>query len=255
MNPKTIRQGTRAISAMLTAFLIVATSVPSAQAQIVPTGAFGAQPAMTFGGTDIPNSWVMTNSNSGALGVLLGLTATQRYSNPAVTNDGAGTFFAPAGHDLTPGAGPNYAKWNFDWYFGGDNLFNYNYSLYYDFDPAAGNDVGDEGSTNPVGFAEFICAISGGEFCATPPYQDSYNLGMTFLTPPAAHPTFDPDAAGQYTFAIVASDLNGGEVARTAIQVDVGNASVTPEPATMSMMAFGLVGMAGMASRRRRRKA
>lgn len=72
---------------------------------------FGPLPAATFGGTGIPNSAVSITrvvNPSGGGDLTLGLTAHQRYDNPAVTNNGAGTFFAGAGNDSAHGA-PNYA--------------------------------------------------------------------------------------------------------------------------------------------------
>ncbi|MDQ2668772.1 MAG: hypothetical protein M3Z05_22655 [Gemmatimonadota bacterium] len=59
---------------------------------IAPVGqVFGAAPILTFGGSGIPTDFVQQGSNDGAH---LFLSATQRYSSPALTNDGAGTFYA-----------------------------------------------------------------------------------------------------------------------------------------------------------------
>src|SRR5262245_44118746 len=60
---------------------------------------FGSFPPATFGGSGIPNdavaiTKVLTTSGDA---ITLCLTATARYSNPTVGNDGAGTFSAGDG--------------------------------------------------------------------------------------------------------------------------------------------------------------
>ncbi len=221
------------------------------QAQpLTPTGTFGSQPTMTFGGTGIPNDAVMTNSNAGTLGVLVGLTAHQRCGavvcNPALTNDGYGTFYASPGTDLNPPSPANpYATWNFGFYIGGANATQYNYKLFYDFNPAAGNsDYGNLGIA-PV------------------PTQDSWNLGMDFLSPPSVLPGyvfpptyaggFDPNAVGVYNLGLIVyqNQLDGSllEVGRSSIQVNVG--TPVPEPSSFALLAVGTLGIAGYARRKK----
>ncbi len=54
---------------------------------------FGPLPAATYGGTGIPNDpSAITTIVDGSNTITLGLTATPRYYNPAIKNDGAGTF-------------------------------------------------------------------------------------------------------------------------------------------------------------------
>src|SRR4051812_27858749 len=98
-------------------FGILAAALPLAllasplQAQFVPTGTNGALPAANFGGSGIPNTSVMQRQYDG---VTLGLTASARFSNPTVTDNGAGTYFATTGND-----GGGLARWNFDYFIGG----------------------------------------------------------------------------------------------------------------------------------------
>ena len=106
---------------------------------------FGTLSGATFGGTGIPNNAVaITTINDNNRSFTLGLTAHQRYSNPAPANDGAGTFWAVSGGDVAHSE-PGYAKWNLGYYVGIDpNLSwgsGYSLRLYYDKNTAVDNDV------------------------------------------------------------------------------------------------------------------
>jgi hypothetical protein len=238
-----------------------ATAFATAQAILPDASGFGALPSATFGGSGIPNGAVAQTTQGG---VTLGLTATPRFSNPAVTNDGAGSFAALAGADPSySGAGAPYAKWNFNFYIGNsgqaDNIANYNYRLFYDFDPAAGNAQSTHGYISLLGLVA----------TAIDPVQNSYNLGMDFLTvsslltgvtapPGSGLSTFNPSAVGEYTFKLAAytptfslqSGLNpyGSEAFSTSMVV-----SAIPEPGEWAMMLAGL-GVVSAIARRRRNK-
>ncbi|MBY0507182.1 MAG: hypothetical protein K2X03_24925 [Bryobacteraceae bacterium] len=55
-------------------------------------------PAATFGGAGIPNTAVAVQTvNNNGNTITLGLNASERFANPVVTNNNAGTFFASVG--------------------------------------------------------------------------------------------------------------------------------------------------------------
>ena len=183
---------------------------------------FGTLSGATFGGSGISNTAVAITTLNG---VTLGLTATPRYSSPALTNNGAGVFQAQPG---AYAAGDNVALWNYDYYIGGGlNTLQYTYKLLVDRDAAVGNDI----ST----YTDLSYLLLGG-------YQNSQNEGFS-----TNFAQFDPTEVGEYGI-VLAAYQNGREVGRSAILVDVGN---VPEPASFALVGVALAGAAFAARRRK----
>lgn len=218
---------------------------------------FGTLAGATFGGSGIPNNAVaITQIATGDSNLTLGLTAHGRFLNPAVGNDGAGTFFAGKGSNFgdpnNPGPSSKLgATWNFGFYVdlqGGTMLGDFldasgsSIHLLYDFKPGAGTDESQLGDID-------LGAVVGAAMSSLTTLQDSQNLLFGFLavpgtgiTPPGG--SFDPNAAGEYSFSLRLVDAAGATLGQSAINVDV------PEPATLALIGLGLAGL-GIVRRRR----
>ncbi len=210
----------------------------------------------SFGGTGIPNDQVAVAIYDGpSFDITLGLTAHQRYGNPALTNNGTDTFYATPGGDGAHGQ-PGYANWNLGFYIGFDPLSpsaslwylaGNTVTLKYDLNPAAGN-----GTTNEFDILGAVYGLYGlPALQANGVYQDSWNLGMSFLnTGPFA--SFDPSALGEYDFSLVVKEGNYA-VATSAIKVVVTNSppSVPDGGPTLLLLSLALVAV-GAISRRQR---
>lgn len=200
---------------------------------------FGALPEATFGGSGIPNSSVaVTHVTSGNFNITLGLTAHQRYNNPAVNNNGAGTFYAVSGGDAGNGK-PNYARWNIGYYadvspdLSNLNILNgYSLRFYFDKNPAVDNDV--------ITFVPLEPSLLNG---ATYDSQDSWNLGMGIPFGLLDPTIFNPSADGEYEFFLGVykeNELLGG----SGIKVVVNDSGSGPVPDGGSSLA--MIGLAGM---------
>jgi hypothetical protein len=203
---------------------------------IAPSGtALVSLPAATFGGTGIANDKVeVTTVTTPRQDVItMGLTATPRYSNPALGNNGFGTFTATPGfNNGLDGASPAHAfgpTWNFDVYL---NVAG-NSGLAYSFALAYANNTTGVGNTITLGTIS-----TGGTF------QDSWNLSMGFLTGIG----FNPNDAGIYGLALEELNSDGHVIASTAINVNV--AGVPDSGSTALLLGLSFAGLAAFGYRR-----
>lgn len=214
---------------------------------------FGPLTGANFGGSGIPNGSVAISSSflDGSNVITVAMNATQRYSNPVVTNDGAGTFFAGTGSNTgganeSPDTG---ALWNFNYYIDvtgpGAKLADYDISFFYDFDPAF-----DNGPTNlgVVNVTNLILATNP----LTTHEEGSENLMFNYLTvavpgiltpPGGAVTSFNPNATGEYNFAI---QVGRAGWAVEQVRMDV---QVVPVPAAVWLFGSAL-GLLGLSHRR-----
>jgi hypothetical protein len=214
---------------------------------------FGSLSEATFGGSGIPNDWVAVASQweDGNTLITVALAASQRYGNPPLTNDAAGTFFATAGSNTlgAPPLSPVGATWNWNYFIKVEGingatpiLADYQINLYYDFDPTFDNGPAGLGVIN-VTNAILASANPGATLV-----QGSENLLFGylatsvpgFLTAPTAngYTLFNPNALGEYNFAIQVSRAGWGV---ENVRMDV---QVVPIPAAAWLFggALGLLG-------------
>jgi hypothetical protein len=202
---------------------------------------FGALPAATFGGSGNPNAAVAITT-SGSL--TLGLAAQQRYFNPALTNDGAGTFFATAGQNDGLAGKSQGALWNFDYYINNTTTAEadpFTYTLEY------GRVGGTVYSLNPLGIADngTVSGFGG---------QNSQNLSFPFYGTLAGFQfnnfalsgDFDPAVNAVYQFDLIAKDANLTEQARVGILVNVSGGSSVPDGGSSCLLVgVALLGLVG----------
>jgi len=181
--------------------------------------------------------------------ITIAMSATQRYDNPALTNDGAGTYFAGAGSNTPSGTTFEGALWNFNYYINidspGETLADYDITLFYDFDPAFDN--------GPVGLGTINVTngILGSTDPAATKVEGSENLMFSYLASDVTgllvapvYSAFDPDALGEYNFGISVSQAGWGV---ENVRMDV---QVVPVPAAVWLFGSGLLGLVGIARRK-----
>jgi hypothetical protein len=223
---------------------------------------FGPFPNADFGGTGIPNDSVAASTQivDGNVQITLAMSATQRFFNPALTNNDAGTYFAGAGSNFGgPGSTSTLegALWNFNTYMkiecitacaSTPKLTDYQIDFYYDFNPAAAFSLSNMGKID-------VTASLGSSTSALE--QGSENLLFGYLandwsvpgtlvsTAPTDTTVFDPNAIGEYQFYI---EVNGGGL--SAIESVAIEVQVVPIPPAVWLFGSGLIGLVGIARRK-----
>ncbi|MEM7680371.1 MAG: PEP-CTERM sorting domain-containing protein [Planctomycetota bacterium] len=256
--------------------VLVLAGVPASADPIFDT--FGPFPNATFGGTGIPNDSVAASTQivDGDNLITVALSSTQRFNLPAVIPDPLqdGVYIAQPGVDDIGGTQLLGSEWNFNFYvevrsISGANdpsITDYNFDLLYDFDAGVDTPFSSLGRIDYDIAAPAATISTFEDFADGEIAQGSQNLLFGFLgtsfsvdgfgtpVPPgtpgsipvieAPSATYDPFAAGEYSFAIGVSTVGGFPLESVAIDV-----VVVPEPGVATLAGLGALGL--MARRRR----
>ena len=223
-------------------------------------------PDVIFGSSNANGGFTVDRNN----GIELGLRAKLRHNASGApentfNSNGDGTYSFNAG--VAPTQTFPTAEWSFEWSINSDwdgssgwNLDNLVYELAMDSDPSQGTSfltfdpinapffdhaIGDNSTANGAGSV----AADGTEYASL---IASNNVAQNSWKPHWFISPFDPTVDGTYDFYLSASEM-GTEVARTEMQVIVGQggAAAVPVPGTLALLGVGLAGL-GFVSRKTR---
>jgi len=220
---------------------------------------FGSFEDASWGGNGIPNDAVAASMQivNGADTVRVAMSATERYSNPAVGDNGAAIYEAGAGSNCgvdtdplnCPGSATQGALWNWNFFVdveGGGTLGDYQIDLYYDLDSAGPNAFGDLSGLGKFDITGYLYATGNEGLTKIEDSQNNlfgvWGADSAFIDAPDV--AFDPNALGNYQYAIT--------VSRTGFPVDTVAMEVNVVPIPAAVWLFGsAIGMLGWMRRRR----
>jgi len=235
------------------AVICLALTLPGIASAFTIYDEFGSFPDATWGGSGIPNDAVASSKQfvfgpNGETTIRVAMAATQRYSNPVVTDNGAAIYQAGTGSNCgiaTDPAGCPSANqgslWNWNYYIditGVGSLADYQIDIWYDLEAGPQRAIGDLSGLGRINVTQ---ALGGAPATIL---QDSQNNlfsyletggGAPYITPPGG--TFDPNATGNYQFAIT---VNTGGAFNFPVDAVAMEVNVVPVPAAVWLFGSAL---------------
>lgn len=239
---------------------LLAAALPTLAPAFTVYDEFGSFPDATWGGSGIPNDAVAASMQivNGADTLRVALSATERFSNPPVLDNGAAIYQANNGSncgvDTDPVGCPSAnqgALWNWNYFVdvtGGGTLVDYQIDIWYDLDPNGPNAFGDLSGLGRIDVTALLVAQG---LTTLTKIEGSENNLFDFLAVDsfgidAPDVAFDPNAEGNYQYAITVTRF-GFPVDTVAMEVNV-----VPIPAAVWLFGSALAGL-GFTRRLRKR--
>lgn len=254
--------------ACLKSAALLAAMLPGVASAFTISDTFGSFPDATWGGSGIPNDAVAASKQfilgpGGETTIRVAMAATERYSNPAVTDNGAGIYQAGTGSNCgvstdpvgCPGTGSQGALWNWNYYIdltGAGDLTDYQIDIWYDLQAGPQRAMGDLSGMGRINITQAL--LLGGAPPSPTVLEGSQNNlfsfletggGAPYITPPGG--AFDPNATGNYQFAITVNTGGAFNFPVDAVAIEV---NVVPIPAAAWLFGSALLGLA-MVKRRK----
>ena len=240
------------------AALACAAALPGLASAFTIFDEFGAFPDATFGGTGIPNDAVAASRQfiDGENIITVAMNATGRFSNPQLSNNGAGVYFAGPGSNFG-GNGESTSEgalWNWNYYIDISNvdpnlaptkvLADYQIDLWYDFDPDGPRICCDLTGSGRIDLTQsLLFSLPGTGGPGSTLEEGSQNLLFSFLATDSApflfapRGAFDSSALGNYQFAITVST---GGIINFPVEAVAMEVQVVPVPAAVWLFGSAL---------------
>lgn len=236
--------------------VILATVLPGISSAFTIYDEFGSFEDATWGGDGIPNDAVAASKQivNGDDTVRVAMSATERYSNPAVGDNGEAIYSAGTGSNCGVSTDPvgcpstnEGALWNWNYFVdvaGGGTLGDYQIDIWYDLEAGEAREMGDLTGLGRIDvtaslFAQGLEGLTKIEGSENNLFAWLGTDALPFVDAPDF--TFDANAVGNYQFAITVSTGGAFSFPVDAVAMEVNTVPV-PAAAWLFGSAFAVLG-------------